>query len=433
MKRHTAFLRYLILLIVLLACKNDTPLQAAEPLPVPDSLIAVIGPGANSLNVGLGGNAYTSGTGARIDNTGLHNWTSVSTVTSVWFRLSQPGSLTVALKGSVPSGSSNIKVSINGTVFKTTIRSANVTTTNIGTVNIKKPGYVRVDIQGLSKTGAYFGDLSDLVISGPAAASGVHYANDVANYYWSRRGPSCHLKYHVPANTQWFYSELNVPPGQDKVGSYFMANGFTGGYFGMQVNSATERRILFSVWDPENGATSLVRKGTDVTSNGFGGEGTGGQSYLVYNWAAGATHKFLLKAEPSASGTNYTAWFCAGGSSIWKLVAEWKRPNINSYLTGMYSFIENFYPEQGYLQRSCNYGNQWYKTTLGNWTEVSEASFSYDATASAKQRMDFQGGVNGNSFYLKNGGFFDDYTSSGTSFTRTATGAAPAVNLDRLP
>lgn len=29
-----------------------------------------------------------------------------------------------------------------------------------------------------------------------------------------------------------------------------MANGFGEGYFGMQVNSETERRILFSVWSP---------------------------------------------------------------------------------------------------------------------------------------------------------------------------------------
>ncbi len=34
------------------------------------------------------------------------------------------------------------------------------------------------------------------------------------------------------------------------IGSYFMANGFGQGYFGIQVNSASERRILFSVWSP---------------------------------------------------------------------------------------------------------------------------------------------------------------------------------------
>ena len=41
-----------------------------------------------------------------------------------------------------------------------------------------------------------------------------------------------------------------VPEGNDVLGSYFMANGFAQGYFGIQVNSPTERRILFSVWSP---------------------------------------------------------------------------------------------------------------------------------------------------------------------------------------
>jgi len=48
----------------------------------------------------------------------------------------------------------------------------------------------------------------------------------------------------------YWYSELKVPKGQDTVGAYFMANGFNHGYFGMQVNSETERRIIFSVWSP---------------------------------------------------------------------------------------------------------------------------------------------------------------------------------------
>lgn len=49
---------------------------------------------------------------------------------------------------------------------------------------------------------------------------------------------------------EWFYSEITVPKSNDVIGSYFMANGFAEGYFGIQVNSASERRVLFSVWSP---------------------------------------------------------------------------------------------------------------------------------------------------------------------------------------
>src|SRR5690606_21222867 len=77
--------------------------------------------------------------------------------------------------------------------------------------------------------------------------------NDQGNmFYWGRRGPSVHLQYQFPRSTPltYAYSEITVPKGQDAIGSYFMANGFGEGYFGMQVNSDTERRVLFSVWSP---------------------------------------------------------------------------------------------------------------------------------------------------------------------------------------
>jgi hypothetical protein len=78
------------------------------------------------------------------------------------------------------------------------------------------------------------------------------------------------------ADVSYYYSEINVPQGYDPVGSYYMANGFGQGYFGYQVNSATERRFLFSVWSgyhtddptqiPSEYTVQLNRKGADVIS-----------------------------------------------------------------------------------------------------------------------------------------------------------------------
>ncbi len=77
--------------------------------------------------------------------------------------------------------------------------------------------------------------------------------NNEGNFFhWGRRGPSVHLNYPLPAgfDASWFYNEVTVPPGQDIQGSYFMACGFAQGYFGMQVNSPTERHILFLGLEP---------------------------------------------------------------------------------------------------------------------------------------------------------------------------------------
>jgi len=284
----------------------------------------------------------------------------------------------------------------------------------------------------VSKTGGYYGDVSALRVT---TSSALNYANDPANYYWSRRGPSVHMGFTVPANTEYFYNEVTVPTGQDQVGSYFMTNGFNGGYCGLQVNSASERRILFSVWDADNGAkTTLVRKGPDVVDNGFGGEGTGGQSYLVYNWVAGNTYRVITRAQPDGAGnTDFSAWFYAPETGAWRFIATWKRPATSTYLAGVYSFLENFIDTNGYLGRSVRFGNQWARNTSGTWTELTSGRFTGDATAANAQRMDYAGGIQNGAFYLQNGGFFNDYVSINQTFTRAATGQVPAVDVSALP
>lgn len=391
--------------------------------------------------VSMGGNAYVTqlapGGSEVVTSTSLSGWTNSSSVFSAYFRLGTLGSLTVKVKAKVPSGSSTVKLTINGVAFNVNMTGSNATTYTVGTVNVASAGYVKVDFQGISKTGSYFADVSDLIISGTATASNVIYANDASNYYWSRRGPSVHMGYDygTPAsNNEWNYNEVTVPVGQDKMGSYFMSNGFGEGYMGIQVNSATERRILFSVWDPTVGKTTLVRKGPNVVDNAFGGEGTGGQSYLLYNWVAGNTYKFLTRATPDgAGGTDYSAWFYAPETASWNFIATWKRPNTTTYLTGFHSFLENFIPDQGYLGRKVSFSNQWVRTVAGVWIERTTAQFTVDATGDNKQRMDYAGGVENGSFYLQNGGFFTTYVNKYTLFTRPATGNQPTVNLTILP
>jgi hypothetical protein len=244
---------------------------------------------------------------------------------------------------------------------------------------------------------------------------------------------------------EWFYSEITVPEGQDVPGSYYMANGFGEGYFGFQVNSATERRILFSIWSPfqtdnpedipEEQKIKLLRKGDGVYTGEFGNEGSGGQSYLVYPWQAGNTYRFLLRGHPAADGksTDYTAWFFAPESGLWQLIASWRRPQTFTYLTGLYSFLENFIPETGVLPRYAHYGNQWIRDSGGQWHELTTAGFSADATARKGNRLDYTGGILNGSFFLKNCGFFDERTEIDTEFKRPPRRTSPNIDLNGLP
>lgn len=389
-----------------------------------------------TATVALPGNGFVTTAGARatetITTSGLANWTSASTVSSAWFRMAQAGSATIGLDASLQGGTGSVvRVTVDGRPFEVKLARGPQKTYAVGTVDLPA-GYIRVDLQGVSKQGRYFGDVAGIKVS---TASGLNYADDAANYYWSRRGPSVHLGYAVPAETEYFYSELTVPSGQDPIGSYYMANGFNGGYFGIQVKSPSERWILFSVWDADNGAkTTLVGKGAGVVDNGFGGEGTGGQSYLVYNWVAGNTYRFVTRARPDGAGaTDFSAWFFAPELGAWRYIATWKRPATVTYHAGVYSFLENFIDTRGYLGRQAEHGNQWARSAAGAWTEITTARFTGDATAARAQRMDYAGGLRNGRFYLRNGGFFSDYVPINQSFTRPATGSAPALDVDLLP
>lgn len=270
--------------------------------------------------------------------------------------------------------------------------------------------------------------------------------NENNRFYWGRRGPSVHLTYSLPdsQNFKWFYNEVVVPEGQDPIGSYFMANGFGEGYFGIQVNGPDERRILFSVWSPfqtddpttipEEEKILLLKKGDGVYTGEFGNEGSGGQSYLVYSWKAGDTYKFLNSVEPDGKGnTIYTAYFMDPKVGKWILIASFLRPKTDTWYQRPHSFLENFIPESGNIQRSAYYSNQWARNTNGNWIELTEAKFTGDDIAKRGYRKDFAGGeINGN-FYLQNGGFFDQSTELNRMHQRAKKNDTPQINWEDLP
>lgn len=223
-----------------------------------------------------------------------------------------------------------------------------------------------------------------------------------------------------------------------------MTNGFGEGYCGIQANSDTERRILFSVWSPfetddpkaipEDHRIKLLAQGKDVHIGEFGNEGSGGQSYLIYPWKAGQTYRVITRVHPDGKGnTAYYAWFFAPEENQWRLIAGFLRPQTNAWYTGAHSFLENFIPGQGYLERSVRFGNQWARTAKGEWKELTEGMFTYDATARAGVRHDYAGGVADNMFFLRNGGFFNDNTEFKSVFTRQPNGVNPEVDVTTLP
>ena len=424
-----------ILAICLGSCGKAAPVKKTET-PQHD---------ANRTLVPIGGNTWTTN-GASVTNNGLTGWESTNTKVSSYVHLAQGGTLHLSLNMN-PGGKNTLRVTIQGMAKEVTADGNIEKEFYVGKWDNVAPGYVQVEIVGLSKSSASFGTLTSLVISGTSVNTETAFVKDnVDNYfYWGRRGPSVHLNYTMPnTNITEFYSEITVPAGNDVIGSYFMANGFAEGYFGIQVNSATERRILFSVWSPyatDNPASmppefkiTMLKKGNNVYTGEFGNEGAGGQSYLVYPWTAGKTYKFLLRGQPqSDNSTIYTAYFFAPEENKWLLIASFKRPATNTYLKRFHSFLENFIPSTGDQTRMAIYSNPWVRDSNGVWTAITAAKFTADQTARKRFRLDYAGGTQGNAFFLKNCGFFFPAVAIDSQFNIDKATSPPVIDFAQLP
>jgi hypothetical protein len=401
-----------------------------------------------SIHVAFGGNSWViDGKNEKVEENGISGWTSTSARIETYVKLKNTGKVKLSLVAKI-IGKSKIRITISGKSKEIELTQNPQKRYETGVWDITEPGYQKIELSGISKTGETFAIPSEWILEGEAIAEESAFVRDSKDnyFYWGRRGPSVHLNYavHAEEKTEWFYNEVTVPEKQDVIGSYFMANGFGEGYFGMQVNSDHERRILFSVWSPfktddpksipKDKQIVLLGKGEGVHTGEFGNEGAGGQSYLKYSWKAGNTYRFLLRGKPSVdSATTYTAYFFAPEENGWRLIASFKRPKTETYLKKLHSFLENFVPETGNLGRMVYFGNQWICNSDGQWKELDQARFSADATARKGYRMDYAGGVNKDYFYLKNCGFFNDNTEIGTELTRNKMKKAPEINFGALP
>jgi len=178
---------------------------------------------------------------------------------------------------------------------------------------------------------------------------------------------------------EWFYNEITVEKSAPF--SYFMANGFAGGYFGIQEHGDGRRFALFSVWDAGS-QVEIVDWGENVTVGRFGAEGTGANSHLEFPWQVDEAVRFLVHAEVEESSspklapaTLYSGYIHMPSLGVWRLMSKLRvRPCGGSalsggYLTGLNSFLEVFQPlpqrpfcDAYGVERRARYGTPWYRS-----------------------------------------------------------------------
>lgn len=354
-----------------------------------------------------------------------------------WGQLTARGTVSASVALQLPKGEhAALRLTVGTQHREVTVNGEGAESpADFGAFTTTDTGYVKFALSTVDGAAAPALEVKALILDGPASI-GAHFNLDPR-----RNAASVHLRYPTDSTVTvtGFYNEVTAV--DDPVATYYMATGFARGYFGMQVNSPTERRIIFSVWDAANGTnakdrttvapenfTQLLGKGDGVVAEVFGNEGTGGHSHLVYNWKTGSTQKFFVTAKPDGESTIYSGYWFHPDKNAWMLIASFRAPKDGLGLRRLYSFSENFGGNNGHLRRKALFGNQWIRLSDGSWKELTTATFSHDATGK-DARLDRFMGVENGKFFLSHGGFAPGFTLMGAPFTRSAGGKPPVIEL----
>src|SRR5208283_3384694 len=219
---------------------------------------------------------------------------------------------------------------------------------------------------------------------------------------------SVHLGYSA-RESEAFYNEITVD--ESALGTYFMVCGWNKGYFGLQELGNGKKVLIFSVWDSgqndpraveEDKRVKLLYKDEKVRIGRFGGEGTGGQSFLDYDWKAAQTYRFLVTAKTNDQRTEYAGWFYVPEEKAWKQLATFSTMTGGKHLTGCYSFVEDFKRDKVSTTRvrKAHFGNAWVKTKDSEWVSLRKVRF----TADRNPATNIDAGVDGERFFLATGG-----------------------------
>jgi hypothetical protein len=251
------------------------------------------------------------------------------------------------------------------------------------------------------------------ILSVGVAAIGFASADFAAEA--QRAARSVHLGF-VGAEGDVFYNECVVEKTTD--GSYFMVCGWDTGYFGIQQLHGDRKVAIFSVWDPTKGdnpnavksedRVEVLFEGKGVRIKRFGGEGTGGQCMIDFDWKVGETNRFAVRAATQTNEvrkTAYTAYIQRSGSTEWQKMATFRVQTKLEGMRGLYSFVEDFRRDTKSVMdlRRARFGNGSVHAEDGAWKPVSKARFTA-SNAEWESKENIDAGVENGWFYLATGG-----------------------------
>lgn len=350
--------------------------------------------------------------------------------------------------------------------------TANGTDSNVnvtvGDVTFKRSAYYRYRLECLS------GNLNINLIRSFTFKTTATEKPYVANYLSS---PSVHLNSwgstdpNAPTGDayDWCFMEIMLPKESDITGTFAMALGVLNGYMGIQMNGYTadgspRHDVLFSMWDdgstdedpnlPEYMRAGAVDWDPLTTTNRFGNEGTGVQTYRKGTyWTPGTYVQFITNCRPET--TSYTtevngkptvhtqhnmlvsAWFNALDGKGWQYIATVRKRNSSTYFSSWYSFLENYHSATGQANRIAYYRNGYMRArSNGKWYNRNSVGFGHtDGGDKTGARTDYGQGTTDNpadrTFFMQTGGYTS--TQKTKTVTALATDYTPVDTINITP
>lgn len=240
----------------------------------------------------------------------------------------------------------------------------------------------------------------------------------------------------------WAYMEVMLPKEYERKNTYIMSLGVLSGYMGIQTVDDEglgnyKHRVLFSMWDkgntdadanlPDYLRSGALDSGEDVRIKRFGGEGTGTQSMILdSHWQCGNWVQFITTCRPEKlditvkgsmgqdstieyTNTLVSAWYKEAGEKEWHYLSTLREADRNHYMSGWYSFLENFTDDGGEFYRRAYYRNGYlHSLTDGKWYNRNKVGFGHTQGKPHEPRYDYGHGATElypNCFYLEQGGY----------------------------
>lgn len=153
-------------------------------------------------------------------------------------------------------------------------------------------------------------------------------------------------------NATCLYGEITVLATYPSIyycGANWHPGEAAGGYCGIQDNSLTERRTIFSVWDTSPTLhPEITEAGPKTIKSRFGGEGEGAHTHMLWNWKPEQTFQFFVQKKPGRKDTTDASYYVFDpDAKRWLHSATINSPDggkasVTDIGGSLASFLENF-------------------------------------------------------------------------------------------